>query len=87
MSVQEIDLNKPDEEVINLLEDILEQAKKGEIQSVALVYSWGNMWTNNAWAGMNKNNMAIIGEAACLQQELLDCFTNKRKMPIFYEDL
>lgn len=85
MTIQEIPLNIPDNQVIEYLENLLEEAKKGNIQSIAIVFSKGNLLTGNLWAGMGKNNMAIIGELSCLQQELLDWFAERRKQPVFYE--
>ena len=87
MPVEEINPSPPNEAVIETLSNLLEQAKTGEIQSVAVVYSKSNLWTGNMWAGMNYNNMAIVGEAACLQQELLDFFVKRRLTPVFEEEL
>lgn len=86
MGVKEININKPDENVISLLEKLTEEAKRGEIQSVALVLSYGNYLTGNAWAGMDKNNMAIVGELVALQHEFLNGeFVQLRNQPICYE--
>ena len=86
MGVNEININKPDENVISLLEKLTEEAKRGEIQSVALVLSYGNYLTGNAWAGMGKNNMAIVGEIVALQHEFLNGeFVQLRNQPICYE--
>lgn len=87
MSVHEINPSPPNEEVIEMLTNLLEQVKTGEVQSVAVAYSLNNLWTGNVWAGMNYNNMAIIGEVACLQQELLDFFVKRRLTPVFEEEL
>ena len=86
MGVKEINIKKPDENVISLLEKLTEEAKRGEIQSVALVLSYGNYLTGNAWAGMGKNNMAIVGEIVALQHEFLNGeFVQLRNQPICYE--
>jgi len=84
--IRDIDIYPPDKDVIEKLEDLLEGAKTGEIQSVAFVTSKGNLLTGNGWAGMCKNNMAIIGELRCLDQELLDFFVERRKEPVFYDE-
>jgi hypothetical protein len=68
----------PDIDVIDLLEDVLKDAKTGKIQSVAVVISCGNYKTGNAYAGMNKNNMAMVGEVAALQQDLVNLFVELR---------
>ncbi|MCB1725758.1 MAG: hypothetical protein H6926_08420 [Chromatiales bacterium] len=52
MSVHEIPLNIPDPEVIAVIERILEDAKRGEVQSIAYVVSYGTYLTGNGWAGM-----------------------------------
>ena len=85
MSVEEININQPDPDVIALPERLLDEAKRGEVQSFAIALSYGNYQTGNAWAGMGKNNMAIIGELLSLQQDLLNGkFIALRHQPVCY---
>ena len=62
-------------DVIETLEDLLKQAKKGEIASIACVFSMSvNYETKTVWAGMNYNNVAMLGAILVLQHQLVkDC--------------
>lgn len=72
MAVVEIPTKVPDHDVIEVLEKLLAQARSGELQSFAYVSSYGNYLTGNGWAGMGKNNMAIVGELVALQHDIVN---------------
>lgn len=70
--IKEIQVSPPDIDVIEQLEELLEWAKKGEIQSLAYVISMPNYRTGSGWVGMNKNNMAVVGECEVLKRDMMD---------------
>ena len=71
-------INRPNEDVVSYLEDLLEEAKKGKITSLCVITSTPDYSTGNGWAGMNKNNMAMIGEIETLKRDILEEFIEKR---------
>lgn len=72
---------KLNQNVIDRLEDLLEQAKKGEIQSSAFVLGYPGEYTGNGWEGMYINNIKMIGELRMLERDLIDCCTEPRVNP------
>lgn len=87
MSVHELEINKPDQEVIELLQALLDEAEAGRLQSIAIVTSYGNYLTGNGWAGMDKNSTAILGELAALQHDIINSgFVSLRRQPICYDE-
>lgn len=73
-----IKINQSDSDVIQYLEDLLQQAKDGEITSLCVITSTPDFSTGNGWAGMNKNNMAMIGEIETLKRDILEELIEKR---------
>lgn len=53
---------KPNRELIEQLEDVLERARTGEIQGVAYVISYQANLVGSGWAGIAGNRMRIMGE-------------------------
>lgn len=78
MTIKEINITPPDPDVVEFIEGLLEKAKRGEIQSIAVVISAGSYETGNAWEGMGKNNMAVIGEIESLKVDLMRFFVEQR---------
>lgn len=70
--LKEVNISPPDKDVIDQLEELMELAKEGRIQSLAYVISMPNYRTGSGWVGMNKNNMAIIGECDVLKRDMMD---------------
>lgn len=68
----------PDQSVIDAIQILLDEAKAGEIQSITYVLSFDDKTTGNGWAGLNKNNMAMIAELDILKQEIIDEYVSKR---------
>jgi hypothetical protein len=76
--ITNINVNPPDPDVVKFISNLLRQAKSGQIQSVAAVIGYPNNHTGNGWAGMNKSNMAMVGETEALKTELISCFISSR---------
>lgn len=63
---------KPDEGVIKTLERLLEEAKSGEVQSIAYACSYPAFNTSSGWAGMRKTDVLILGELTLLTRDIQD---------------
>jgi len=74
-------LPDPDPDVVSYIEALLEEAKTGEIQSIVVAVSLSNHRTGSSWAGMNKNNMAVLGEIEVLKRDLMDLLISLRVEP------
>jgi len=72
--------NEPKQDVIDTLEGLLERAKTGEIRSLAAIIVRGGT-TGNLWAGMDEDNMAVIGELRVLERDLIDSLVEIRVNP------
>lgn len=70
-------LQKPNPDVIAELENLLEQAKSGELRSIVYVVSTNDLCTGNGWANI-ENIMRIIGELRVLEAELINGFVETR---------
>lgn len=84
--VIEINIDPPDPDVIDYLENLLRQAKTGEIQSIATAVSFSGKRSGNGWAGMNKCNMTMLGEVEVLKRDLMDTLISLRIDPITGEE-
>ncbi len=71
MTVELLDTHPPVESVIAYLEDLLERAKIGEIQTMAIAVIKSGCRTANGWAGVEKNCMALIGEVEVMKVDLI----------------
>ncbi|MCP4440067.1 MAG: hypothetical protein GY810_14065 [Aureispira sp.] len=78
MTIEEIDTKKVNTTVVDILENALEQARSGEIQSIAIagVYNNGNAF--NAFDA-EKNAILVIGELSLLERDLIDLCCEIRK--------
>lgn len=61
-----------DERVIETLERLLEEAKSGDIQSIAYACFHPAYKTSSGWSGMGKSNVHILGELTILQRDIQD---------------
>lgn len=87
MAVHEIKIDIPDDDVIEELHHLLNEAKSGRLQSIAYAVSYRNHLTGNGWAGMGKNNLAVLGEVTVLQHEMINAgCVSLRRQPICYDD-
>ena len=78
MSVEELNIHPPDKDVIAYLEDLLAQAKTGEIQAIAVVIAKGGYCTANGWSGVEKNCMSLIGEIETMKMDIMRSFVEQR---------
>lgn len=62
---------KPDEQVIQTLERLLEEAKAGEIISIAYTCLHPAYLTSSGWSGM-KYPKQMLGEITLLQRDIQD---------------
>ena len=76
--IQEIVIAPPDQKVIEYIEYLLERARKGEIQSIAVVGSRGNFVTFNGLEGVEKDVFKIIGEIECLKADIIGLMVDLR---------
>ena len=84
--IKEINTSPPDQNVIEKLEDLLEMAKTGEIQSIAFAMVMSDMRTGNGWSGMGKNNTGMLGEIMILERDMTDLCVEIRIDPITGEE-
>ena len=78
MSVKEVQPYPPDQDVIDYLEHLLERARSGEIQTIAVAIGKKAYYTTNGWAGMGKANMSIVGEVEALKIDIMRYFVEQR---------
>ncbi len=70
----------PAQSVIKTLEILLADARAGEIQSIAYVVGTPE-GTGNGWQGMNRQNMAMLGELSVLHRDIMDLLITTRLNP------
>ncbi len=68
--------NKPDQNTIDVLTEILEEAKRGEIAGVAFAVDYNNEQINISHAG--KNSTDLMGAVVALQADLVDHWRSYR---------
>ena len=68
----------PNPDTIEYLEDLLEQAKTGEIQGFAIALNKKGPITANGWSGILTNCMAMIGELESLKVDIMRCNVSQR---------
>lgn len=79
MTVSEIK-NKPNQEIIDILKDVLDRAESGNIQSIAIAGVTGNAQTLNVFSGAVEP-IALIGELRVLEREIIDLCVDTRRKP------
>ncbi len=52
----------PNANVVAMLENILDQARSGEVSGIVIIRSWDDNCTDHAWAGVKDNSVRITGE-------------------------
>lgn len=64
---------EPDLELIDYLEELLDMARSGDLQGIAMARLYRNGQTANGWAGMKDRNTKakILGEMRIMESELL----------------
>lgn len=72
MSVTEIKIHHPDEDVIKFVERLLEDAKSGFLKSIIVVTLSAGGSVGSGWQGMDKNNMVMLGEIEVLKRDIMD---------------
>ena len=70
--------NKPNPEVIELLEDLLKKAKDGEIVTVAFAGVVKNNCSFNSFVG-DYYPMSLIAELRVLERDVIDCCIDTRR--------
>lgn len=73
---------KPNQDIIEMLQVLLDAAKSGELQSVAVAAVYSDARTGNAFcAGFYPVN--LLGELQCLQRDVMDCNVDIRRAPLW----
>ena len=70
--------SNPDQNVIDAIKRLLNEARTGEIQGIAYVVMLDDKCTANGWSGMNKNNMAMIAELEIVKTEIINEYVDMR---------
>lgn len=70
----------PNQRVIDMLEDLLNDARNGEIQGIAIAGSMSNARTFNCFEP-GGNAMAMVGEVHILARDLIDEYIDIRRKP------
>ena len=71
---------KPRQDVVEMLEDLLQQAKSGELQGVAVAGAMSNCRTFNCFL-TGGHTMALVGEIHILARDVIDCEVDIRCPP------
>jgi len=69
----------PDPEVIEYLEELLGQAKSGELQAFACVKYFNDNVTSNGWCSFDKNPRLIMSEVLIMQNLMADHYVQAEK--------
>lgn len=77
MSIQEINTKEPNQDVIDILNEQLELAKNGEIQSIAIasIMVWER--SSNTFCALF-DPIGLIGQLEVLKREIMDTSINLR---------
>ena len=88
MTVKEITPTNPDPDpaVVKRLEQLLSEAKSGEIQGIAYAVDMSQRLVACGWVGMGKNNVAMIGEVHILARDMMDSLIQLRVDPVTGEE-
>ena len=80
--MKEVKLLKPpvNKAVVKLLNELLEQAKTGRIQCVAVAGVYNDRWTFNTWAS-NGHDVSLLAELTILTRDFTDCQIDLRCNP------
>ena len=62
---------KPSQQVIDILESALEDAKSGELKQLLLVGDYQDLVVQSAWSDITDNRMRLIGELEQLKFHLM----------------
>ena len=76
--IKEIDIKKPHQGVIGILESVLEKAKSGEVQSIAIAGINDDCNPFNCFGG-EFYPVHLIGELRLLERDLVDLCCDIRK--------
>lgn len=71
---------KPRQDIIDLLEDLLKDAKSGELQGIAIAGSMTSCRTFNCFV-TGGHAMAMVGEIHILARDVIDCEVDIRHSP------
>jgi hypothetical protein len=69
---------KPKEDVIEFIEDLLRDAKSGELQGIVVVMTMKDRTTGNGWMGIHNNIMAVVGELTVVKVEVMQTYIEMR---------
>jgi len=69
---------KPNPAIIETLEILLEEAKRGELLSIAYAAGYPGQKTMSGWNGMYMDNVKMIGELQILQRDIIDLCIDTR---------
>lgn len=68
-NVKKVEPYSPSPEVIEFLESLLDQAKRGVIQGIAVVTLNPEATTGYAWVGVNDRRMVMLAEMDCMKMD------------------
>ena len=77
----------PNQDVIERLEELLDQAKSGELRGIVYATRTTGNRTGSGWANIDDGVMALIGELIVLQRDFLDSMVDLRINPKTGEEL
>ena len=75
--VEPVDLKQQSQACIDVLEDLLELAKQGEVLSIAAVFAGPSAVTGNVFH-CHARPVAILGEVRLLERDIIDVCTDTR---------
>ena len=73
MEVRNIKDESPNQALIDLMENLLNQVKSGEVRSMAYIVSFSDNRTSHGWAlDARSHRMPIMGQFLMLQTDMAD---------------
>lgn len=73
---------KPNQQVVEMLESLIEEAKEGRIQSLAVAGVYSDCATFNCFDG-NYYPASLIGEIRILERDVVDLCVDTRRKPMW----
>lgn len=70
----------PNQDIIDMLEGLLEEAKSGRIQAISIAGVYSGCATFNCFVG-GFRPVSLLGEMRLLERDVVDCCTQVRRQP------
>lgn len=82
MSIEAIDLNKPDPDLIAGLDSLLERAKKGEIREIVMCWIDDKRINNSAYYGCCGDTYKMLGAIEATKQDYFQDYISPNRKKV-----